>query len=135
MAQGSTLPSAAQVESLKQDHANEIRHYQTQLDELRTRVSDIVTRMLSHALSEAEGVAAVKALGCDITYIGHAASSSDAGARKGGAAGSDQAELQGPAAARAVEWGSSSQALLLEDRGRLERLVAAGMAAGQEAAR
>lgn len=47
----------------------EIQKYQAQLDELRARVSDVVTRLITHKMNEKDAAEAIRGLGCHIEYL------------------------------------------------------------------
>ncbi len=57
------------MENMKLEHDATIREYQQQLEDLRTRVSAVVSGMLARSMSDADAVEAVRALGCEIEYI------------------------------------------------------------------
>ncbi|KAL6763832.1 hypothetical protein V8C86DRAFT_2483146 [Haematococcus lacustris] len=109
----------AQVEQMREEHQQELAAYQKQLDLLRTRVSEVVSRLLNNSVSKADAADIISALGCHVTYL-----ESDVAAPEVSPFAALPEEVQ----AKHPEWGSQTQPqLVMEDRQRLQRLVASGM--------
>ncbi|GFH09878.1 hypothetical protein HaLaN_05103 [Haematococcus lacustris] len=104
---------------MREQHQQELATYQKQLDLLRTRVSEIVSRLLNNSVSKADAADIISALGCHVTYL-----ESDVAAPEVSPFAALPEEVQ----AKHPEWGSQTQPqLVMEDRQRLQRLVASGM--------
>ncbi|KAJ9528027.1 hypothetical protein QJQ45_005705 [Haematococcus lacustris] len=88
----------AQVQQMREQHQQELATYQKQLDLLRTRVSEIVSRLLNNSVSKADAADFISALGCHVTYL--------------------ESDVAAP---------ETQPQLVMEDRQRLQRLVASGM--------
>lgn len=58
-----------QMDALKLAHEESLRDYETRIESLKSSVSDIVNRMLTNAMSDADAAAAVKALGCTLEWV------------------------------------------------------------------
>lgn len=54
---------------MEAEHEEHMREYQAQLEQLKEKVSTIVTRMLAHSITDADAAQAVRELGCEITFI------------------------------------------------------------------
>ncbi|KAF5832618.1 hypothetical protein DUNSADRAFT_11435 [Dunaliella salina] len=110
----SAAAQRAHVEKREAIQEVELSEYQGQLDQLRTLVSETMSKLLSHDISERDAVQAVESLGCKVTYIEAppASSSSENSSLKSEEEKRRAAELEQPQ-------------LLLNDLSRLERLVSA----------
>mmetsp|Transcript_11541 Transcript_11541/g.20491 ORF Transcript_11541/g.20491 Transcript_11541/m.20491 type:complete len:430 (+) Transcript_11541:14-1303(+) len=101
-----------QVKSLRKEHEAHVREFEEQLEGLRSKVSGIISMLLSHELNDQQAVAAVRALGCTIEFVEQPAEE-------------PRVEVEAPAVEPAVWNGQTT--LLLDNRERLERLMAGGM--------
>lgn len=57
------------MEQLKIDQQAELEAYQQQLDDLRTKVSDVMSKLVNKNITEQEATEAIRDLGCEVEFV------------------------------------------------------------------